>query len=191
MIRYVPDRLRLRKIRSGISACLLRDQMMMNEPSSTTAPTSEATTFVSPQCETPFGLVAALDRPYTRAARPSVPVIAPGRSNRPGCGLESPSARGAARATAMPIGTLTKNTHRQDRYVVSSPPAIRPTAAPAMLIAAYTPIARLRGRPSGNVAATRDSAAAATMAPPAARAALPPRSPPLPPAELPRSEAAE
>src|SRR5215469_4952541 len=140
--------------------------MMTNEASRTTAPTSEATTLVSPQCETPFGLVAAFDRPYTRAASPSVAVIAPGRSNRPGCGSESPSARGAASATAIPIGTLTKNTQRHDRYVVSRPPAIRPTAAPAMLIAAYTPIARLRGRPSGKVVATRDSAAGATIAPP-------------------------
>ena len=35
-----------------------------------------------------------------------------------------------------------------------------------MLIAAYTPMARLRGGPSGNVVAISDSAAGATMAPP-------------------------
>jgi hypothetical protein len=64
------------------------------------------------------------------------------------------------------MGTLTKNTQRQDRYVVSTPPAISPTAAPPMLMAAYTPMARLRGGPSGNVVVTRDSAAGATMAPP-------------------------
>src|SRR5215469_6806564 len=64
------------------------------------------------------------------------------------------------------MGTLTKNTQRQDRYVVSTPPRTSPTAAPAMLTAAYTPMARLRGGPSGNVVVTRDRAAGATMAPP-------------------------
>ena len=62
--------------------------------------------------------------------------MAPGRSNRPGRRSDSASARGAISATTIPIGTLTKNTQRQDRYVVSTPPAIRPTAAPPMLIAA-------------------------------------------------------
>ena len=114
MIRYAPDRSRLRKIRSGISACLLRASMNTNETSSTTAAASDTTTLVSPQCETPLGLVAALDRPYTRAASPSVPVIAPGRSNRPGCRSDSASARGASSATTMPIGTLTNSTQRQE-----------------------------------------------------------------------------
>ncbi len=50
--------------------------------------------------------------------------------------------------------------------MVSSPPAIRPTAAPAMLMAAYTPIARFLGGPSGKVVVTRDSAVGATIAPP-------------------------
>ncbi len=63
MIRYAPDRFRLRKTRSGISACLLRDSMIRNEASSTTAAVSEASTLVSPQCETPSWVVAALDRP--------------------------------------------------------------------------------------------------------------------------------
>ena len=42
--------------------------------------------------------------------------------------------------------------------MVSRPPAIRPTAPPAMLIAAYTPIARLRGGPSGKVVVISASA---------------------------------
>ena len=50
--------------------------------------------------------------------------------------------------------------------MVSTPPASRPTAAPPMLIAAYTPIARFRGGPSGNVVVTRDSAVGATIAAP-------------------------
>ena len=49
---------------------------------------------------------------------------------------------------------------------MSRPPAIRPTAAPPMLMAAYTPIARLRGGPSGNVVVTRARAVGATIAPP-------------------------
>src|SRR5690242_18259613 len=108
-------------------------------------------TLASPQWDTPLGLVAAEDRPYTRAARPSVPVIAPGRSNLPVSRLDSPSTRGASSTTTRPIGTLTKNTQRQDRYVVSTPPRIRPTAPPAMLIAEYTAIARFRGGPSGKL----------------------------------------
>ena len=51
--------------------------------------------------------------------------------------------------------------------MVSRPPAIRPTAPPATLIAAYTPIARLRGGPSGKVVAISASAAAAMTAAPA------------------------
>ena len=42
------------------------------------------TTLVSPQCETPFGVVAALDSPYTSNATPAVAVTAPGRSKRRG-----------------------------------------------------------------------------------------------------------
>src|SRR6266576_2790169 len=114
MIRLAADRSRFRKIRSGISACLLRASISTNETSRITEAASDTTTFVSPQCETPLGLVAALDRPYTSKARPRLEVIAPGRSNRPGCRLDSLNARGASRARTMPIGTLTKNTHRQD-----------------------------------------------------------------------------
>ena len=93
-------------------------------------------------------------------------MIAPGRSNAPRRRSDSPSTRGAASATASPIGTFTKNTQRQSAYWTSRPPAIRPTAPPAMLIAAYTPMARLRGGPSGKVTAISDSAVGAANAPP-------------------------
>ena len=63
MIRLAADLSRLRKMRNGSNACLLRDSMSRNRPSSTTDAISEATTFVSPQWETPFCVVAALDRP--------------------------------------------------------------------------------------------------------------------------------
>ena len=114
MIRFAEDRSRLRKIRNGISACGLRASMITNETSSTTEAASAPTTLVSPQCETPLGLVAALDRPNTRAASPSVLVIAPGRSNRRGFRAVSANARGAISATMMPIGTLTNSTQRQE-----------------------------------------------------------------------------
>ena len=64
------------------------------------------------------------------------------------------------------MGTLTKNTQRQLANWTSSPPAIRPTAPPATLMAAYTPMARLRGGPSGKVTAISDSAVGAANAPP-------------------------
>ena len=63
MIRYEPVLSRLRSTRIGTSACLLRTSMKPNATSSTTAATSDAITLVSPQCDTPFGLVAALDSP--------------------------------------------------------------------------------------------------------------------------------
>jgi hypothetical protein len=58
-----PDRLRLARIRSGISACLLRDSTTTKLTNITAAAASDATTFRSPQCETPAGSVLAWDRP--------------------------------------------------------------------------------------------------------------------------------
>ena len=42
---------------------MLRVSMTANAASSSTDAASEATTLASPQCDTPSGLVAALDRP--------------------------------------------------------------------------------------------------------------------------------
>ena len=53
---------------------------------------------------------------------------------------------------------LMKNVQRQSASV-STPPRIRPTAAPAPDIAAYTAIARLRSLPAGKVVLIRASAA--------------------------------
>ena len=89
--------------------------MKPNATSSTTAATSETMTLVSPQCDTPLALVAALESPYTRAAIPSEPVMAPGRSKRPGRRSDSGSTRVARAATTSPIGTLTNMTQRQLR----------------------------------------------------------------------------
>ena len=74
---------------------------------------------------------------------------------------------------------------------MSRPPASRPTAAPPMLIAAYTPIARLRGWPSGNVVVTSDRAVGATTAAPTPCRARAPSSHASAVANPPSSEATE
>ena len=61
---------------------------------------------------------------------------------------------------------LTKNTHRQDSPLVSTPPSSRPMAAPVPAMAAHTPRARLRSSPSVKMTVTRLRAAGAMNAPP-------------------------
>ncbi len=117
--------------------------------------------------------------------------MAPGRSKAPRRRSDSPSTRGARNASSRPIGTFTKNTQRQLAYWTSRPPAIRPTAPPATLIAAYTPIARLRGGPSGKVTAISDSAVGAASAPPTPCRARAPSSQAWSVANPPSSEASE
>src|SRR3954465_3097284 len=51
----------------------------------------------------------------------------------------SASSRGASRAAATPIGTLTKRTHSQPRYSVSTPPRSTPAAPPEPATAPQTP----------------------------------------------------
>src|ERR1700743_2736643 len=102
-----------------MSATLLRISMRTNAVSRTTDATRETMTLVSPQCETPLALVAALDSPQTSAA------------------------------TAGEVGR--------------GPPALGPPAGPPMLMAAYTPMARLRGGPSGKVVVTRARAVGAMI----------------------------
>src|SRR5215468_5638280 len=92
---------------------LQRTSITPNATSSTAAAASDATTLASPQCDTPSGVVAALDSPYTSNATPAVAVRAPGRSNRPPRRPVSGSTRAASAATTSPIGTLTNITHRQ------------------------------------------------------------------------------
>jgi len=58
-VGFAPDRSRLRSSRIGSSAYLLRVSITANDASSTTAAASAATTLVSPQCDTPSGVVAA------------------------------------------------------------------------------------------------------------------------------------
>jgi hypothetical protein len=68
-----------------------------------------------------------------------VPVTAPVRSNRPARVAGSGSARGASSTSAIPIGTLTSSTQRQDSQVVIAPPATRPSGLPIDAMAVYAP----------------------------------------------------
>ena len=54
--------------------------------------------------------------------------------------------RGASASAIAPTGTLTKKIHSQPRYLVSTPPASTPTAAPEPPIAPQMPSALLRSR---------------------------------------------
>ena len=107
-------------------------------------------------------------------SRPRVPVTAPGRSSQPLWGCDSRRKRGASSAAAMPIGVLISRVIRQPLMSmprklsrpVSQPPSIRPTAAPAPDMAAYTANARLRCGPAGNVVAISASAAGEARAAP-------------------------
>ena len=74
----------------------------------------------------------------------------------------------AANAVAIAIGTLTPRHQRQDAYSVSTPPRIRPMAAPPPAIAPNTPNARARSFGSVKVTVISDSAAGASSAPNAA-----------------------
>src|SRR3954468_725859 len=62
----------------------------------------------------------------------------------------SASSRGASSATTTPTGTLTQKIQCHDSALVSSPPAIGPSATPSPEIAAQVPGAA--GRPSGGKA---------------------------------------
>ena len=75
----------------------------------------------------------------------------------------------------MPMGTLTKSTHRQSSRLVSMPPASTPTAAPLAAVADQAPRARRRSPGSVKVVTRMLRVAGARMAPPipwAARAVI-------------------
>lgn len=57
-------------------------------------------------------------------------------SNLPGDRTDSWMKSGASATAAIPIGTLTNMTQRQDAQLVSIPPAISPMEAPTMETAA-------------------------------------------------------
>ena len=67
---------------------------------------------------------------------------------------------------ARPIGALTKKTHSQPTYSVSTPPSSTPTAPPAPETAPHTASALLRSLPSAKVVERIESAAGAIIAAP-------------------------
>ena len=94
------------------------------------------------------------------------------RAAAPALGLGE-EARREERRRRRPIGTLMKKVQRQSTSV-RAPPRMRPMAAPAPDIAAYTPMARLRAWPAGKVVVIRARAvgeASAAPTPCRARAA--------------------
>ena len=66
----------------------------------------------------------------------------------------------------MPTGTLTKKIHSQPRYLVRTPPASTPTAAPEPPIAPQIPSALFRSAPSSKVVVMIESAAGVMIAAP-------------------------
>ena len=109
---------------------------------------------------------AVLMMPNTSAPIPSVALSAPNTSNRPRARPVSGRNRGARAIIAAPIGTLTKNPARQEIQWASAPPPTRPRLAPIPAVAPYKATARVRSRPSGKLAVSRESEAGATIAAP-------------------------
>ncbi len=112
-----------RKGRIGSSARL---SWWTKSPSKTTPATSEAIVGELPQ-----PLVPASTSPKTIPVIPRVEVTAPVKSNRPRCRSVSTITIRPSTQTAIPMGTFTNMTQRQDTRSVRRPPATRPVAPPA------------------------------------------------------------
>ena len=78
----------------------------------------------------------------------------------------SASTRGAAIAAAIPTGTLTQKIQCQESELVSTPPAIGPSATPRPAIADQTPSALAR-RSAGTFVVSSVSVSGISTAPPA------------------------
>ncbi len=84
-------------------------------------------------------------RPYVTAPAATVNVIVPGRSKRPPHGaFDSVTPRTVNQTAIRQTGRLTRNTQRQPKCSVSSPPASGPAAAAAPLTAPQMPNATPR-----------------------------------------------
>ena len=104
-------------------------------------------------------------------------LIAPATSNERVADSErlSPISDGAIAVAAIPIGTLTQNTHSQPAHSVSTPPSSTPAAPALPATAPQTPSALFRSAPSRKVVVMIESAAGDRIAPPrpwTARAAI-------------------
>ena len=120
-------------------------------------------------------MVAVLPQPscvarviaYTSSITPAVTEPAPATSKwRWPSPRLSASTIGAAAITAIPTGTLMKNTHDQFRYEVRKPPSSTPAAPPDPEAAPQMPSARLRSAPSAKVVIRIERPAGANSAPP-------------------------
>src|SRR5450631_499874 len=147
---------------NGVIGCGLRISFTKNHTRNTAAATKHIIVTPSPQPAVPDARINA----YTSEVMPSVEVIAPTRSKRPGCFSDSLMYSRAMSAMKMPIGTFTKSTQRHDSHDVNMPPASRPIAAPEPDTAANTPKARLRSAPSSKFVVISDSAVGEAIAPP-------------------------
>src|SRR4051794_24170188 len=161
MTTYDAARLRLEKSLRGMRGLLLCVSTTMKTVYNSAAAARHATVVASAQPS-----LGARTKPYTNAVVAAVTVTAPGTSRRPRRAVDLGSTRGATTATTTPMGTLMKNTHRQEATSVSTPPTSKPIALPAPDIAAYTPIARVRAGPSANVSPMSDKAVGAAIAAP-------------------------
>ena len=128
-IALAPATLRERKIRSGISGLLAVASRTRNATSSAIAPAPRTSVRVAPQPSSAAGSTIV----YTSSISEAVTRTAP-RMSAP---LPKPtprsfsSSRMASTAVTIPIGILTKKIQCQLMAWVRTPPASRPTEAPA------------------------------------------------------------
>src|SRR6266566_2414755 len=111
------------------------------------------------------GSIGAADR-FSATTKPVVSSSAPRTSTLPPPPDRFPAGNRGTRAsmTAM-TGGLIRNTARQPKYWVSSPPATIPAVAPAAVVACQIASARWRAAPSALVVVSSDSAAGEAIAP--------------------------
>src|SRR6266568_5943885 len=147
--------------RSGVTGWAACVSAARNTASATSATARAASVVTSDQ-----PAVAARMKVYTSAAIPVTEVSAPVKSKLPRWRGVSRRKAGAHAATAMPTGTLMKNTQRQDAHRVIRPPRTSPSDAPPLAIPAYRPMARFRPLPSGKDDTIRASEAGDAIAPP-------------------------
>src|SRR3954451_13474646 len=150
-----PVRVRLRKIRNGISgACERRWLAWKPESSAADSP-------IKPSVRNePQPALVASTIAYTRIERPAVTVTAPAASKWRVADSDRLSAirRGDSAATTRATGTFTHSTHSQPRPSVRIPPKSTPAAPPAPATAPQAPSALLRSAPSRKVVVTIDRA---------------------------------
>jgi len=104
--------------------------------------------------------------PKINAAMPVVTSSAPRTSTLPPPPDRfAAGSRGTSASMMAMTGGLIRNTARQPKYWVSSPPATIPAVAPAAVVACQIASARWRAAPSALVVVSSDSAAGETIAP--------------------------